>query len=149
MLSLIPRDNFNMKRRKNATPIFWNYYNSLFENFFDFDKVFGQNIFDQDVKIENFHINQKVSIHEADDNLTLRFNVAGFSKDDLELSLEDRQLNVVSKDDPKKYFQAVKLTEKVDLNSLTSTCKNGILTVNAKFVKLEEPKVNKRIIKIG
>lgn len=142
---IIPRGKSNniMRRRYN------DFFN--FDNFFDnfFDSFFGGDFLT--TKITTSHLQAPGIAKHDETDLNIRFNVPGYSKDDLELSLEGNTVWVRNKDEKAadKINLYYVMPDNIDLNSITSSCKNGVLMVNAKFEKELPEKSSKRIIKIG
>lgn len=113
-------------------------------NIFDdmFGNVFGPTIFDT-----TRWSGSSVSYAYTDEGVDITYQVPGYGKEDLELSLEKDVLRVTDKLEKHKLDLAIRLSKNLDQDSIASECKNGILTVNVKFVKPETPE--RRIIKIG
>jgi HSP20 family molecular chaperone IbpA len=99
-------------------------------------------------KLFNDVVSDRVSYKTTEDGLVISFLVPGYSKNDLNLSLQENVLIVESnkeKQSQEKLSMSFVLSENIDADSITSKCENGILTVVAKFVK---PESKRRIIKI-
>lgn len=112
-----------------------------------FDDMFG-NVFEPTIfNSTSRWLGSSVSYAYTEDGVDITYQVPGYGKEDLELSLEKDVLRVTDKLDKHKLNLAIRLSKNLDQDSIVSECKNGILTVNVKFVKPETPE--RRIIKIG
>lgn len=64
------------------------------------------------------------------DGTKIAIAVPGFSKEDLQLSLNDNYLSLSSKLEDKKISRSWKLSDVADTKAIKADCKNGMLTIN-------------------
>lgn len=87
-----------------------------------------------------------VEVYEEGDEVIIVAEVPGVSKEDINLTVSDRELEI-SVDTPKrKYYKRVELPKDVDPNTIKASYRNGILEVKVK--KVGEEKEKKKRIKI-
>jgi HSP20 family protein len=87
-----------------------------------------------------------VEVYEEGDEVIIVAEVPGVNKEDIELTVSGRELEI-SVDTPKrKYYKRVELPKDVDPDTIKASYRNGILEVKVK--KLPEEKEKKKRIKI-
>lgn len=150
----------------NANPLFLNqdvndefskmqaYFNSMLNS-----KFFNNN---NNIQLENLNY-PKVDIQEKNDEYILKFELAGFEKDDLKLSLQENAIVLEGKKENKKddkndsyirqeiffgkFKRVIQLPQNVAVDKLQSKYKNGILTIT--IPKKEVKKSSFKILKIN
>lgn len=123
-------------------------FDQFFEDFFDIDLA----IFDNLQPKSSF---PKVNVIESDDAYEVDIAIAGFDKDDIKLELKDNDLFIRGNkqhdqhDETKRFLRReissrsfkriVRLPSKIDSDSIKAEYKNGIIKVNIKKDKFDEP----------
>jgi len=96
-----------------------------------------------------------VDIYETEDEYTLKLEMPGITKKDLDVTLDDNELeirgNVVNNEEEEKnlkyseynlynYYRKFKIGNDINRNSIDATLENGILTLVLKKVEEVKPK---------
>lgn len=151
--SLMPsRNRFGMPVPKRSMPTF----DSLFKNFFGedlWDFALTQYDLLPTVKGTEF---PKVNVSETESGYEIDIAVAGFSKEDVSLTLKDNQLIIeaekkeeFSDDGEKKNYlhkeiayrsfsRSIGFPKSIDDTSCEASYENGVIKVNLKKVEIEE-----------
>lgn len=104
------------------------------------DRMFAKNDFFDEI------VQRKASFSYKEGVTTYRYEVPGFAKDDLKVSLERNILSVEGVKDERKISFIDYLSSNVDKNSVNAECKDGLLVV--KFKDKEPPPSTKKEIEI-
>ena len=139
---------FNKKTGRPSSPVFSN----LFQDLFDNDNFFRP--------FPERNSLPAVNISENNENYHLELSAAGFSKNEVELTVEDSTLTITGKreerheESERKFsrkefsFQNFKrsfsLPENVNQDSIKASFENGILTIELPK-KIEEQKQSRKI----
>jgi HSP20 family protein len=83
-------------------------------------------------------------IIEAEDHITITMELPGVEKKDIDLEAQEDNLIINVDTATRKYHKELKLPEKLDLDSINPTYKNGVLDIVIKR-KAEKPKKGKKI----
>ena len=78
------------------------------------------------------------TVEEKSDFYEYRFNIAGASKDNIKLTIEEKNIVLRVDQEELNYYNSFPLPEKADLSKTEATYKDGILTF--KVFKLEKLK---------
>lgn len=81
-----------------------------------------------------------------DDVLTMEFEVPGLSNKDIEVSVEDRMLEVKAEKGTRSFHKRYKIHDAFDINQTSAIAKDGILTIT--IPKYEDRKAKKIDVKV-
>jgi len=142
-MNLIKRNNYT-----GLNPFDYN-FNSLVDRFFNDDDVLSY-----PTTFEKRYTNLgSVNVKELDDKIVLDFQVPGFNKNDIDISVEGNRLNIcgnieeTSEENENYYRKEFKKTsfersfiipENVNMDDITATSKNGILTIEIRTKRKED-----------
>lgn len=93
--------------------------------------------------------NHRVSDSTAylkDDVLTMEFEVPGLSNKDIEVSVEDRMLEVKAEKEARSFHKRYKIHDAFDINQTSAIAKDGILTIT--IPKYEDRKAKRIDVKV-
>ena len=93
--------------------------------------------------------NHRVSDSTAylkDDTLTMEFDVPGLSNKDIEVSVEDRMLEVKAEKGSRSFHKRYKIHDAFDINQTSAVAKDGILSIT--IPKYEDRKSKKIDVKV-
>jgi len=114
-----------------------------------FDDLFAGPVFSDDFWRPMHYAYKPVQSTQTDKGITVSFQVPGYGKEDLELSLEKGVLTLcdkLEKDQTEhRLVERIRLPKNINEKTLSSTCTNGVVTVTVEFAV---PKCTKQIIKI-
>lgn len=79
--------------------------------------------------------------YEDDTSYTLRLEIPGYSKEQVSLSLTDRELTISAEnpDTDSSYERTISLPDTVDESGITAKLEHGILELGFPKAKVEEP----------
>lgn len=81
-----------------------------------------------------------------DDLLTMEFEVPGLSNKDIEVSVEDRMLEVKAEKGSRSFHKRYKIHDAFDINQTSAVAKDGILSIT--IPKYEDRKAKKIDVKV-
>ena len=81
-----------------------------------------------------------------DDVLTMEFEVPGLSNKDIEVTVEDRTLQVKAEKESRSFHKRYKIHDAFDINQTSAIAKDGILSVT--IPKYEDRKAKKIDVKV-
>ena len=93
--------------------------------------------------------NHRISTHTAylkDDVLTIEFEVPGLSNKDIEVTVEDRVLEVKAERENRKFHKRYKIHDAFDINQTSAIAKDGILSIT--IPKYEDRRAKKIDVKV-
>jgi HSP20 family protein len=70
-----------------------------------------------------------LSIERTDDGYRVEMPVAGFRPDDINITVEDRQLVVEGRNERRRFTRAIILPEEIDADKIDARVDNGLLTL--------------------
>ncbi len=132
----------------------WNNNLPTMENFLE--EFFGDNIITNKPRFTN----KKVNITENENSYGISFEIPGFSKEDVNIELNDGIItisshveetneNYITKEFTKDSFErSFYLPEDVDLDNIDATMENGVLSVNLNKRKMNDDTTNSKKIDI-
>lgn len=99
----------------------WDRFDKMFESAFGVDHLWCDRLPIQEVS-------------EDGKTITLRYDVPGFSKDDLQITLENGMLNIKGKKGKRKINSSWKVKESIEADDVVAKVENGelILTITRK-----------------
>jgi HSP20 family protein len=77
----------------------------------------------------------KAHIEDKDENVVISIALPGFSKDNLDIKVEEDMLTIASKEEKESYFtpktfeKKYKLSNKIDSEAISASFENGILSL--------------------
>lgn len=83
-------------------------------------------------------------IIEAEDHIAITMELPGIEKEDINMELVENKLTIDVDTETRTYHKDVDLPDDLDFDSISATCKNGILDIVIKRKKTK-PKKGKRI----
>lgn len=81
-----------------------------------------------------------------EDVLTMEFEVPGLSNKDIEVSVEDRMLEIKAEKEHRKFHKRYKIHDAFDINETTAIAKDGLLTIS--IPKYEDRKAKSIQVKV-
>ena len=84
-----------------------------------------------------------IDVFENEKTVQVVAEMPGIEKDDVELSIEGRELDIHAKREERKYHETVELPADVDIDSAKATYKNGVLEITLN--KTKKSKSRKKI----
>jgi HSP20 family protein len=84
------------------------------------------------------------SYQESDEDYNIELNVAGVSKENIDVSVDGGVLKINAKEGNKNYFKSYLVPSKADKDSILVKYENGMLYI--KFTKREEEKSKKIVV---
>jgi len=81
-----------------------------------------------------------------EDVLTMEFEVPGLSNKDIEVSVEDRMLDIKAEKEHRKFHKRYKIHDAFDINETTAIAKDGLLTIS--IPKYEDRKAKSIQVKV-
>jgi len=76
-----------------------------------------------------------IDVFENEKTVQVVAEMPGIEKDDVELSIEGRDLDIHAQREERKYHETVELPADVDIDSAKATYKNGVLEITLNKVK--------------
>jgi HSP20 family protein len=76
-----------------------------------------------------------IDVFENEKTVQVVAEMPGIEKDDVELSIEGRELDIHAQREERKYHETVELPADVDIDSAKATYKNGVLEITLNKVK--------------
>lgn len=118
-------------------------------NLDDFDTIFD---FLSKEFVDDHRISTPINMYSDDENNYCEINLAGYMKNDIELTIEDNLMKIKADNEvpERKYFKneiisglvekEFKINKSIDVNKISSEFKNGILLVTLPLKEKSKPK---------
>lgn len=87
----------------------------------------------------DYGFNNQNYIKDKDDSFELKVELAGFSKEDIDIEATEDKLTIKTKPEDRKKTFSVKLFKKIETEAITCKMDNGLLTVDLPKKGMSKP----------